>query len=239
MFRNSLALLLGLTLASSAQETRKIALRTLCFAQVENIQKVFLIGTESGTSTEIPLYTETFSRSVEVVAIDGKLTFAIVAPIAGEAKPAVPALPTVKIPRGDKILCLFIPKPGKKDQPFQVVALADDLVSFPLGSVKLLNLTPAVLRFDLGEYVGTKGMTVAPSKTGMLASIRKVNHLNQYDAKALYQMKPGEFVQFYNSRWRSVAAKRDIAIAYLDPLSRLPIVNLYEDAPAFVIPKQP
>lgn len=239
MFRTSLALLLGLTLGTSAQETRKIALRTLCFAHIENVQKVFLTGSEPGTSTEVPLFTETFSRPVEVVAIDGKLTFALAAPVAGEAKPSVPTLPAVKVPEGDKILCLFLPNPGKKGQPYLVVALADDLVSFPLGSVKLMNLTPAVLRFDLGEYVGPKGVTVAPGKTGSLASIRKVNHLNQYDAKALYQMKPGEFVQFYNSRWRSVAAKRDIAIAYLDPQSKLPMVNLYEDAPAFVIPKQP
>jgi hypothetical protein len=36
-----------------------------------------------------------------------------------------------------------------------------------------------------------------------------------------------------------VAAKRDIAIAYLDPQSKQPMVNLYEDAPAFEIPKQP
>lgn len=239
MFRTSLALLLGLTLATSAQGTRKIALRTLCFAHVEDVQKVFVAGSEPGSSTEVPLFTETFSRPVEVVAIDGKLTFALAAQAAGQAKASAPTLPPVKVPDGARILCLFLPNPGKKGQPYQVVALADDLVSFPLGSVKLMNLTPAILRFDLGEFAGSQGVTVAPGKTGTLASIRKVNHLNQYDAKALYQMNPGEFVQFYNSRWRSVAAKRDIAIAYLDPQSKQPMVNLYEDAPAFEIPKKP
>ncbi|PAW75852.1 MAG: hypothetical protein B9S38_00440 [Verrucomicrobiia bacterium Tous-C4TDCM] len=239
MLRTPLALLLGLTFAISAQETRKISLRTLCFAHTDGVVKVFVAGSEPGTSTEVPLFTETFSRPVEVVAIDGKLTFAISAPTAGQAKEPTPALPAVKLPYGSKILCLFLPNAGKKGQPYQVVAVADDLASFPLGSVKLMNLTPAVLRFDLGEHAGPKGVTVEPGKTGMLASIRKVNHLNQYDAKGLYQMKPGEFVQFYNSRWRSVAAKRDIAIAYLDPQSKQPMANLYEDAPAFEIPKQP
>jgi hypothetical protein len=46
-------------------------------------------------------------------------------------------------------------------------------------------------------------------------------------------------VPFYNSRWRAVAAKRDIAIAYVDPISKQPMVNLYEDAPPVVIPKTP
>lgn len=239
MFRSPLALLLCLALPSLAQGNRKVSLRTLCFSHVEGVQKVFTTGSETGTSAEVPLYTETFSLPVEVVAIDGKLTFSLAAPTPGQPKEAVPALPAVKCPEGARILCLFLPNPGKKGQPYQVVALADDLASFPLGSIKLMNLTPAILRFDLGEHAGAKGVTVAPGKTGLLASVRKVNHLNQYDAKGLYQTKPGEFVQFYNSRWRSVASKRDIAIAYLDPQSKQPMVNLYEDAPAFEIPKEP
>lgn len=234
MFRTTLTLLFGLTLAASAQEARKVSLRTLCFTHIDKVTKVFVAGAEAGTSAEIPLYTDTFSNAVEVVAPDGKLTFSLAAP--GKD---VPALPAVKLPEGAKILCVFLPNPGKKGEPYRVLALADDLVSFPLGSVKLMNLTPAVLRFDLGEHAEAKGITVAPGKTGQLSSIRKVNHLNQYDAKALYQMKPGEFVQFYNSRWRSVAAKRDLAIAYLDPQSNQPMVNLYEDAPAYEIPKTP
>jgi hypothetical protein len=233
-FRSTLPQLLGLTLAASAQETPNISLRTLCFTHVDQVQKVFATGSEPGSSVEVPLFTETFSNPVEVVATDGKLTFSLAAP----AKD-VPVLPAVKIPAGQRILCLFLPNPGKKNQPYRVVAMADDMASFPLGSIKLMNLTPAVLRFDLGEFSDAKGLTVAPGKTGQIATIRKVNHLNQYDANALYQMKPGEFVQFYNSRWRSVAAKRDIAIAYLDPVSKQPTVNLYEDAPAVEIPKQP
>ena len=234
MLRATLTFLVGLTLAATAQETRKITLRTLCFSHVDKVEKVFVAGSEPGTGVEVPLYTETFSMPVEVVALEGKLTFSLAAP--GKD---VPALPAVKVPEGSKVLCLFLPSPGTKNQPYQVVAMADDLTSFPLGSVKLINLTAAVIRFDLGEFSGDKGATVAPGKTGQLASIRMVNHLNQYDAKALYQTKPGEFVQFYNSRWRSVAAKRDIAIAYLDPQSKQPMVNLYEDAPAFEIPKKP
>lgn len=234
MFRTALTLLFGLSVAAAAQETRKVSLRTLCFTHVDKVDKVFTAGGEPGTTAEIPLFTETFSNAVDVLATDGKLTFSLATP--GKD---VPTLPAVKLPDGPKILCVFLPNPGKKGEPYRVLALADDLASFPLGSVKLMNLTPAVLRFDLGEHAEAKGITVAPGQTGQLASIRKVNHLNQYDAKALYQMKPGEFVQFYNSRWRSVAAKRDLAIAYLDPQSKQPMVNLYEDAPAYEIPKKP
>lgn len=239
MIRTPLALLLGLALTAAAQETKKVTLRTLCFSHVDQVQKLYLAGPEPGTSVEIPLYTETFSLPVETVSLGGKMTFALAPPPTQPGAAPPPSLPAVSLPDSSKILCLFLPNPGKKGQPYQVVAMADDLTSFPLGSVKMMNLTQAILRFDLGEHVDKKGITVAPGKTGLLSSIRKVNHLNQYDAKVLYQVKPGEFVPFYNSRWRAVAAKRDIAIAYVDPVSKQPMVNLYEDAPPVVIPKTP
>ena len=127
----------------------------------------------------------------------------------------------------------------KAISPYRVVAMGDDEGSFPLGTTKAMNLTSANLRFDLGEYADAKGVVVGPGKTTIIPQVRKVNHLNQFDAKVLYEIKPKEFMVFYNSRWRSVARKRDIAIAYLDPVSKQPMVNLYEDAPPAPLPPTP
>ena len=74
MFRFPFGLLIGLGLLVSDQETRKIALRTLCFFHMDHVQKVFVAGSEPGDSTEVTLFAETFSRQVEVVAIDGTTT---------------------------------------------------------------------------------------------------------------------------------------------------------------------
>lgn len=236
MIRRVLLLLLALAAPLAAQQARKVTLRTLCFTHVNGVKKVFLPGPEPGTLTEVPLFTEVFSLPVEASIAGGKATFFLgdAAPEPGKARPALPA---VSVPDSSKVLFLFLPNPGKPEAPYLVVPMADDESSFPLGTTKAMNLTPANVRFDLGEFAGAKGVLVAPGKTAIIEPVRKVNHLNQFDAKVMYEVKPKEFAEFYNSRWRSVAGKRDIAIAYIDPQSKKPMVNLYEDAPPVEIPK--
>lgn len=233
MIPRFLVLMLALA-APLAAQTRKVTLRTLCFSHVNGVKKVFLPGPEPGSLAEVPLYTEVFSLPVEVNIAGGKASFLLseAAPEPGKQRPALPA---VSVPDSSKLLFLFLPNPGKPEAPYLVVPMADDESAFPLGTTKAMNLTPANVRFDLGEFSGAKGVVVAPGKTAIVESVKKVNHLNQFDAKVMYEVKPKEFVEFYNSRWRSVAGKRDIAIAYMDPQSKKPMVNLYEDAPPAVI----
>jgi hypothetical protein len=233
MIPRFLVLMLALAAPLSAQ-TRKVTLRTLCFSHVNGVKKVFLPGPEPGSLAEVPLYTEVFSLPVEVNITGGKASFLLseAAPEPGKQRAALPA---VNVPDSSKVLFLFLPNPGKPEAPYLVVPMADDESAFPLGTTKAMNLTPANIRFDLGEFAGAKGVVVAPGKTAIIESVKKVNHLNQFDAKVMYEVKPKEFVEFYNSRWRSVAGKRDIAIAYMDPQSKKPMVNLYEDAPPAVI----
>jgi len=230
----ALLLLLAAPLPLAAQEARKITLRTLCFAHVNGLKKLYLPGEKPGTLAEVPLFTEVFSLPITATIAGGKASFFLgdAAPAAGKTRPALPA---VTLPDSAKVLFLFLPNPGKPEAPYIVVAMADDEASFPLGTTRAMNLTPANLRFDLGEFAGPKGIVVAPGKTALIEAVRKVNHLNQYDAKVMYETSPKTFTEFYNSRWRSVAGKRDIAIAYLDPASKQPMVNLYEDAPPVVI----
>lgn len=238
MLRLAFALLLTLAAPLVGQETKKITLRTLCFAHVNDLKMLYLPGEKPGQIVEVPLFTEVFSLPVTATAVGGKVTFLLSKePPAPGKTPA--ALPPVNIPTSSKVLFLFLPNPGKKDAPYQIVAMGDDEASFPLGTTKAMNLTGATLRFDLGEFSDAKGIVVGPGKTAIIEPVRKVNHLNQFDAKVLYETKPKEFTVFYNSRWRSVAGKRDIAIAYLDPATKDPMVNLYEDAPPAVIPENP
>lgn len=235
----SLLLVLAAPLPLMAQDgARKVSVRTLCFSHVDNVKKLYLPAAEGSGLVEVPLYTEVFSLPVMANVVGGKASFFLsdAAPEPGKTRPA---LPPVNVPDSGKLLFLFLPNPGKPGVPYLVVPMADDESAFPLGTTKAINLTPANIRFDLGEFAGDKGKVVAPGKTVIIEAVRKVNHLNQYDAKVMYETKPKEFTEFYNSRWRSVAAKRDIAIAYLDPASKQPMVNLYEDAPPAVVNPTP
>lgn len=237
MLRLAFALLLTLAAPLVGQETKKITLRTLCFTHVNGVKMLYLPGEKPGELAEVPLFTEVFSLPVVSTITGGKATFLLSKEPPAPGK-TPPSLPPVSLPNSSKVLFLFLPNPGK-EVPYQIVAMGDDEGSFPLGTTKAMNLTPANLRFDLGEFSEAKGIVVAPGKTAIIEPVRKVNHLNQFDAKVLYEGKPKEFTVFYNSRWRSVAGKRDIAIAYLDPTSKQPMVNLYEDAPPVVIPANP
>lgn len=237
MLRLAFAMLLTLAAPLVGQETKKISLRTLCFTHVNDVKMLYLPGEKPGELVEVPLFTEVFSLPVVSTTTGGKVTFLLSKEPPAPGK-TPPSLPSVSLPNSTKVLFLFLPNPGK-EVPYQIVAMGDDEGSFPLGTTKAMNLTPANLRFDLGEFSDGKGILVAPGKTAIIESVRKVNHLNQFDAKVLYEVKPKEFTVFYNSRWRSVAGKRDIAIAYLDPTSKQPMVNLYEDAPPVVIPANP
>lgn len=237
MLRLALALLLTLAAPLLGQETKKITLRTLCFAHVNGIKMLYLPGEKPGELAEVPLFTEVFSLPVVATSTGGKVSFLLSKEPPAPGK-TPPMLPPVNLPNSSKVLFLFLPNPGK-EVPYQIVAMGDDEASFPMGTTKAMNLTPANLRFDLGEFAEDKGILVAPGKTAIIERVKKVNHLNQFDAKVLYEIKPKEFTPFYNSRWRSVDGKRDIAIAYLDPTSKQPMVNLYEDAPPVVIPTKP
>ena len=77
----------------AAQQTRKVTLRTLCFAHVNGVKKVFLPGPEPGTLAEVPLYTEVFSLPVEATITGGKASFFLseAAPAPGKPRPALPA----------------------------------------------------------------------------------------------------------------------------------------------------
>lgn len=218
------------TLVAASAETRKITYRTLCLAWAGDVRTLHLLppgGT--GGSREIPLFTEIFSLPEEAEVDPSGVRFSVDA--AGTR-----LLPPVKLPDSGRVLFLFVPSPGSKDGPYRIAAFAEDDDSFPPGSVRLLNLSPVPVRFELGEHEGEKGGLVAPGKTGLIRSIRKVNHLNAYDAKVTRRDPDGKFVLFYNSRWRSVATKRDLAIACPDPRTGQPAVLLFEDAPPAEIP---
>jgi hypothetical protein len=231
MLRSAIAVLVALAAPLSAQDSKKITFRTLCLTHVDGVKMLYLPGDEPGQFTEAPLFREVFSLPAEATVKGGKASFLLSKDAPAPGKPPA-ALPAVAIPGSSKILFLFLPNPGKKEAPYQIVAMPDDESSFPLGTTKTINLTPANLRFELGE----QSIEVAPGKTTIIPAVKKVNHLNQFDAKVSYEIKPDEFVVFYNTRWRSVAAKRDIAVAFVEPTTKKPTVNLYEDAPPAPLP---
>lgn len=230
--------LIGTTLllgGLSPAVTTEIRFRTLCFRCQEQFKEVLAAGADGKTMLPVPLFT-VYSLSATLPITDGRAVFVLPDGKTPDGKPKYKPLASVQVPPVAEVLFLFLPAGKDVRQPYEVVALADDPHSFPWGGVRMLNLAKVPVRFHLGEYSGSKARTVKPGGVDMVSRVRKVDEFNMYNVVVEFGTAEG-FVPVSNTRWKSVAGKRDLVIAYLDPETRRPLVNIYKDVEPAAAPK--
>lgn len=214
--------------------TTEIRFRTLCFCYQDQLKEVLTTGADAKTMLPVPLFT-VYSQSASMTTTDGRAVFVLPDGKTPDGKPKYKTLASVLVPPVGEVLFLFLPAGKDAKQPYQVVALADDPRSFPWGNVRLLNLAMVPVRFHLGEYSGKMARTVKPGGVDMVSRVRKVDDFNMYNVVVEFG-SPDGFLPVSNTRWKSVAGKRDLVIAYLDPESRKPLVNFYKDVEPALAP---
>jgi len=211
-----------------AQSTRTINFRTVCFRQEQKIDKVLVPAPgEKDAMRQVPLFGD-YSDLMKMKIKNGVAVFSVEDPDSKDEKKPYRPVGTAKVPASTQILFLFLPPAKGSKLPYRVLALPDDLRAAPWRSVRLLNIASVPTRFNLGEFSGKKAKLLAPGKMTIVPRVRKVNNFNKYNVVIEVQGKHG-FVGVSNTRWSSVAGKRDLAIAYIDPKTHRPIVNLYPD----------
>lgn len=204
-----------------------IKFRTLCFRHNQDIKKVFAPGKEEGGMIEVPLYTSTYSDLAEMRTIDGQAKFYLENPDATDPKDAYREIASARV-TGKQMLFLFLPKEKDSPAPYQVTPMSDDTRSFPWGHLRIVNLSPSPVRFHLGEHSGKSAIQLDPGKIRDVGKIRKLNQYNLYNVVVEFANKDG-FIPVSNTRWKCAEGKRDIAIAFIEPTSKQPVVNLYKD----------
>lgn len=214
-------------LAGPATAANTITFRTLCFRQQGDLSQVLATGPDGESMIEVPLYT-VYSLPMKMSTRDGQAQFVVPDSAAGEDKPAHKPIANVKLPDSSEVLFLFLPAGKDAAQPYQVMALPDDSRSFPWGNVRMLNLANVPVRFHLGEHSGDQAILLPPGQLRMVGRVRKVNEFNMYNVVVEFQGSEG-FIPVSNTRWKSVDGKRDLAIAFIDPDTRQPLVNVYKD----------
>ena len=207
-----------------------IEFRTLCFQHQEDIKKVLTPspdGKDKGM-IEVPLY-RAYSEKMKMRTEDGIAVFAVKVPGVDGEKPTYRTVAQAKLPASRQVLFVFLPGGGKEEKrPYRLLALPDDERSFPWGQVRMINMAPVSVRFNLGEYSGTKARTLKPGAIDQIAKIRKLNAYNMYNVVIEFQSKSG-FAITNNTRWKSIERKRDLAISFLHPKTRRPTVALFQD----------
>jgi len=224
-----LAIALLIPSAAFAQSTRAINFRAVCFRHEQKIDKVLVPSpSEKGGMLEVPLYTTDYSELRKMKIKNGIAVFSVEDPDSKDEKNPYRAVGSAKVPASSQILFVFLPPAKGSKLPYRVIALPDDLRAAPWRSVRLLNIAPVAARFNLGEFSGKNAKLLAPGKMTIVPRIRKLNKYNRYNVLIEFQMK-NKFVGVSNTRWSSVKGKRDLAIAYIDPKTHRPVVNLYPD----------
>jgi len=222
-----LASLIAAACCFSAAGAETINFRALCFRHNADIKKVFAPGKDKGGMIEVPLFTSTYSDLAEMRIIDGRARFFLENLEATSEKDAYREIASAKV-TGKQMLFLFLPNPKESPAPYQVTPMADDTRSFPWGHLRIVNLSPAPVRFHLGEFSGKSAIQLDPGKIRNVGKIRQLNSYNLYNVVVEFASKEG-FIPVSNTRWKCADGKRDLAIAFIEPKSKQPVVNLYKD----------
>lgn len=223
-----------LLLSGTASAINAVSFRTLCFRYQDELKEVMVLGGDGESMIPVPLYT-VYSLPGTMATTDGRAVFVIADGETPDGKPKYKTVASVKVPATKQVLFLFLPAGQESREPYKVVALSDDARSFPWGNVRMINLADVPVRFNLGEYSGAAAKVLKPGASDMVSRIRKVNRFNMYNVVIEFYGQKG-FVPVSNTRWKSVDGKRDLAIAYVDPDTEQPLVNVYKDVRPAIAP---
>lgn len=229
-----LFLLLLLTGLVSAQDTRKVSLRSLCFKRVGDVKEVMLMGgtKERPVPTAIPLYQSIYSDEMEVDVSGEKLTFAL--PVVGnDGETTYKTVGEGKLPAGNRLAAIFIPS-GDADRPYRILVLDETEEAFPLGSTIVVNLAPEPTRITLGEHE----RIIDSGKMEKIPIATNINELKQATVRIFVPLEGDKkWRPVSSTTWRVLPNLRNLAIAYQNPKNGRTSVNCYQEVPPWRLPK--
>lgn len=209
-----------------------IKFRTLCFEHVDEIKEV-VIRTGGSVSDPVPLYTSMFSKEIQTTPENGIITF-ILPPSAGTAPEQQPVIASAKALPSPQQLLLFVPQPKSPGvPPYRLLVFDDSEASLPMGSTRLLNFANTPARFVIGEH----SMELNPGGITTISQALKRNATNQTPVEVSFANAQGGWTPVSSTRWLSLPNQRAIAISFVHPVSRQPLIRWYQDVPPWRLPK--
>ena len=215
---------------SHAQETRKIAFRTLCLEQLPGLEKVsVLAGGDPTKSQEVILYTDV-SPVIEGVFANGEATFHTVAD-GPDGKPVATLVGKTKLAKSERQLFLFVPGGGEGKPAYQVQAYDDDTKSFGLGQIRAINLAPVPVRFVLSGAVTPQ---IPAGKFAQFPHSSKVDDYKMYPVAVEFLSANGEWVKGQSVSWKATDLRREVVITLVDAKYKQPTVQMFSDVPPWL-----
>lgn len=225
----TIAILVASVVALPAQNTRKVAFRTLCLEQVKDLDTVFLVsGDEAEDDPEVKLYTDIS----QVIEGNFKTTDALFCTkkTGADGKPVRTIVARVPLGKSTRQLFVFMPGGGANQLPYRIVAYDDDLKTFPLGSVRAINLAPVAVRFILA---GATTPAIPPAKYALFPHATKTDDYNMYPAVTEFQSADGQWVKGQSTSWKASSSRREIVVTRVNMKFKQPAVQVFSDIPSW------
>jgi hypothetical protein len=216
---------------SLAQNTRKVAFRTLCLEQIPGLEKVSLPGNNPGEAQEVNLYTDV-SPVVDGTFKTNEAAFYLVKPPGADGKPVMELVGKAPLGKSDRQLFIFAPTKTVDGKPgYAITVFDDDTKTFPMGNIRAINLAPVPIRFQLsGEFTPQ----IQPTKFAQFPHSKKVNDYNMYPVVVQFLSGNGEWVNGQSVSWRALENRREIVITSVDLRTKQPSVSMYADFPPWM-----
>ena len=212
------------------EEGRTVNFRVICLEQKDGIRKVQVAKGKPDETLAIPLLTGNFTDSFKCSFPTESAVFFVEDSEAPEKRRVVA---TGKLASGDQQVFLFIPN-TEKEMPYHIIAMNDDEKSFPMGSVRILNLCAGPVRVNLA---GTDMKAIAPGKSSTYPPVKRVDKWGMYQARLDFATPDNQWIPVASPSWKGSELKRDLVITRLDKRSKQPLISYYKDIPPWRKPE--
>ncbi len=215
-----------------AEPSRKVQFRTLCITQLEGLEKVHIpAGKGASKNQEVALYTD-ISRPIEGVFTSNEAVFYTLKPDP-QGKPMRVAVGKTALGKSARQLFVFAPGSGEGDGKltYHVLAYDDDEKSFPLGSIRAINLSSEPVRFVMA---GTPIPPILPGQSTQFPHAKEVNEYNMYPVTVEFQSVSGEWVKGQAASWKASDRSREVVVTSGDTKTQSQAVKIFGDFPPWL-----
>ena len=222
-----LCLLLATVVPWFAAETsgRTIRFRTLCFEFAAGEREVTVSGDPTLASKATIGLTRRLDSSQNQISVTGEQVVLGKLGTNGAGKPAMEAMAVAKLPvSGSEFLFLLVPSGKDSGEVYRCLVLPDDTANFPAGGFRLINLSPAKLRFAMGD----ERLELLPGTIKVLGHISGAAEDGRFAYVVQYQ--DGEvWNRLSTGFWTRRDSIRSLQVAFRDPLTQRLVMRGYDD----------
>jgi hypothetical protein len=211
--------------AAHAQGVRKVAFRTLGLKPLPELNEVHLpAATPKGKALVVPILAASLSPVLEG---EFKGDEAVFFAKAGDTSTRVAK---GKLAKSKRQVLFFRPvKDEQGKDSYEVHAFDDDLTDFKLGSVRVINLSPKEIRFNMA---GKEMPPVPPGGSGIYPQAKDVDEFGMYSMTVEAKGDGDEWAKVYSASWKASDRRREIAfVQYEERFQQWPVTLLSDDPP--------